>query len=135
LRIFQNVRRKCTFNDDLKKEFKFIKFDKLCNDGTKVICQHYNVHFSVAYGGRSDINQHLLSQKHKDSEKTSSSCKSISSFGAAGKIAASEALVAYHAVRHNQNFRANDCLSKLIKKIYGPKFSSARTKSEAIVPQ
>jgi hypothetical protein len=28
--------------------------------------------------------------------------------GAAGKVAASEALVAYHAVRHNQSFRAND---------------------------
>jgi hypothetical protein len=47
------------------------------------------------------------------------------------KIAASEALVAYHKVRHGQSFYANDCLSILIKKIYEPKFSSARTKSEA----
>jgi hypothetical protein len=114
---------------------------KLCNDGKKVICQHCNVHFSIAHGGTSDINQHLRRQKHKDSEKTLSSCKSISSFivvesdgdGAEGKIAASEAVVAYHAVRHNQSFRANYCLSKLIKKIYEPKFSSARTKSEAIL--
>jgi hypothetical protein len=30
-------------------------------------------------------------------------------------------------------FGANDCLSTLIKKIYEPKFSSARTKSEAII--
>jgi hypothetical protein len=49
------------------------------------------------------------------------------------KIAASEALVAYHTVRHGQSFRANDCLSTLIKKIYEPKFSSARTKSEATI--
>jgi hypothetical protein len=43
------------------------------------------------------------------------------------KIAASEALVAY-TVRHGQSFRAKDFLSTLIKKIYEPKFSSARTK-------
>jgi hypothetical protein len=49
------------------------------------------------------------------------------------KITASEALVAYHTVRHSQSFRTNDCLSTLIKKIYEPKFSSAHTKSEAII--
>ena len=31
-------KRKCTFNDDLQKEFKFIKFDRLRKDGTKVVC-------------------------------------------------------------------------------------------------
>jgi acetylglutamate kinase len=35
-----------------------------------VACQHCNAHFSVVHGGRSDINQHLCSQKHKDAEKT-----------------------------------------------------------------
>jgi hypothetical protein len=49
------------------------------------------------------------------------------------KIAASEALVAYHTVRHGQSFRANDCLSTLMMKIYEPKFSSACTKSEATI--
>jgi hypothetical protein len=44
------------------------------------------------------------------------------------KIAASEALVAYHTVHHGQSFRANDWLSTLIKKIYVPKFTSAHTK-------
>jgi hypothetical protein len=49
------------------------------------------------------------------------------------KIAGSEALLAYHTVRYGQSLRANDCLSTLIKKIYESKFSSARTKSEAII--
>jgi hypothetical protein len=44
------------------------------------------------------------------------------------KIAASEALVAYHKARHGQSFRANDCLSTLIKTIYEPNISSAHTK-------
>jgi hypothetical protein len=48
-------------------------------------------------------------------------------------IAASESLVTYHTVCHGQSFRGNDCLSTLIKKIYEPKFSSAGTKSEAII--
>jgi hypothetical protein len=49
------------------------------------------------------------------------------------KIAATEALVAYRTVRHGQSFSANDCLSTLMTKMYEPKFSSARTKSEAII--
>jgi hypothetical protein len=48
-----------------------------CSDGTKVVCQHFNVHFSVAHGGRSGINQHLHSQKHRDAEKTLASVKNI----------------------------------------------------------
>jgi hypothetical protein len=133
-------RRNCSFNDHFQRDFKFIKLDKLCSDGTKVICQHCNVHFSVAHGRRSDISQHLHSQKHKDAEKTLASVKNISSFmvrrdgdSESDKIAASEALVAYHTARHGKSFRANDCLSILIKKIYEPEFSSARTKSEVII--
>jgi undecaprenyl pyrophosphate synthase len=71
-------RKNCSFNDDLQKEFKFIKLDKLRSDETKMVCQHFNVHFSFAYGGRSDINHHLHSQKHKDAEKTLASVKNIS---------------------------------------------------------
>jgi hypothetical protein len=78
-----------------------------------VVCQHCHVHFSVAPGGRRDIIQHLRSQKHKDAETTVASIKSISSFmvrhgddSECYKIAASEALVAYHTVRHGQSFRA-----------------------------
>jgi hypothetical protein len=100
-----------------------------------VVCQHCNVQFSVAHGDRSDINQRLRSQKHKDAEKTLASVKNISSFmvrrdgdSESGKIAASEVLVSYHTVRHGQSFRANDCLSTLLKKIYEPKFSSVHTK-------
>jgi hypothetical protein len=66
-----SVRRNCSFNDDLQQEFKFIKLDKLCSDGTKVEYQHCNVQFSVAHGGRNDINQHLGSQKHRDDKKDS----------------------------------------------------------------
>jgi hypothetical protein len=52
-------RRNCIFNDDLQKEFKFITLDKLCSDGTKVVCQYCNVHFTVARGGGSDVNMYV----------------------------------------------------------------------------
>jgi hypothetical protein len=104
-----------------------------------VIFQHCYVHSSVAQGGRSDINQHLRSQKHKDAEKVLTSIKNVSFFmmrrdgdSERDKTAASEALVAYHTVHHGRSFRANDCLSTLIKTIHEPKFSSACTKSEII---
>lgn len=47
--------------------------------------------------------------------------------------AATECLFAYHTVMHNQSFRSMDCTSKLLKNLYDKKFSSARTKTEAIV--
>jgi hypothetical protein len=78
------------------------------------------------------MNQHPSSEKHKDDEKTLASVKNISKFitrrdgdSESDKIAATEALVAYHTVRHGRSFRVNDCMLTLIKKIYEPKFSSA----------
>lgn len=49
------------------------------------------------------------------------------------ETAAAECLFSYHTVMHNQSFRSMDCTSKLIKNLYDKKFSSARTKTEAIV--
>src|SRR6218665_3050150 len=49
------------------------------------------------------------------------------------KLAAAEGTWAYHTVQHNQTFRSTDCTSKLVQKCFEPKFSTARTKTEAIV--
>ncbi|GFX62468.1 uncharacterized protein TNCV_413101 [Trichonephila clavipes] len=40
---------------------------------------------------------------------------------------------AYHTIQENHSFRFNDCASKLIQTCFDPKFTCARTKSEAIV--
>ena len=78
-----------------------------------------------------NINQHLQSQKHKEAEKAMTSAGSISSYFVTNsddtesrKVAATEAATAHLGVRHGQRFRANECLSKLIKTIVEPKFSS-----------
>ena len=100
-------KRKCTFNDDLQKEFKFIKFGRLGKDGSKVVCQQWR-----------NIGSYLVIHSNGSESR---------------KIAAIEAVIAYHGVRHSQSFCANDCLSKLIKNTVEPKFSSTRTKSQAMI--
>lgn len=49
------------------------------------------------------------------------------------KVAAVEVLFAYRTVRHKQTFRFNDCISQLNWSLSQPKYSSARTKCEAII--
>lgn len=48
-------------------------------------------------------------------------------------VAAAEGTWAYHTIQENHSFRSNDCASKLIQSCFEPKFSCARTKTEAIV--
>lgn len=48
-------------------------------------------------------------------------------------VAAAEGAWAYHTIQENHSFRSNDCTSKLIQTCFEPKFSCARTKTEAIV--
>jgi hypothetical protein len=55
-------KRKCTFNDDLQKEFAFLRKTKL---DSEVNCTQCNVTFSVSHGGRSDIKNHMKSGRHK----------------------------------------------------------------------
>ena len=132
-------KRKCTFNDDLQKEFMFIKFDRMRKDGTKVVGQQCNAHFSVSHGGIGATSINICKvKKHKEAEKAITSAGNISSYFVthsdntkSRKIAATEAVIAYHGVCHGQSFRANDCLSK--KTTVETKFSSARTKSHAII--
>lgn len=48
------------------------------------------------------------------------------------QCATREAAFSYHSVIHDFSFNATDCTSKLIKKMYDPKFSAGKTKTEAI---
>ena len=48
-------------------------------------------------------------------------------------LAAQGAAFAYHTAIHRQSFRSSDCASKLVSKLFEPKFSLGKTKCEAIV--
>lgn len=130
-------RRLCKFTEELAKEFPFIKKAKTETD---VTCQKCLSFFSIGSGGRRDITRHLSSEKHKKMVSAAASSSSVTThfrnkeFGTKeANLAASEALFSFHTVAHNHSFRSMDCTSKIIQKRFENKFTSSRTKSEAIV--
>ena len=128
-------KRKCAFTDDLKREYPYLK--ETIND--KVHCNQCMAVFSISHGGRSDINKHLQTQKHKSSIEAAASSSRVTNFFKAAdsdqslKLAAKEATFAYHTAIHGQSFKSFDCTSKLISKFFEPKFALARTKCEAVI--
>lgn len=128
-------KRKCKFNDELQKEFPFVKKKSEYD----VRCDKCGADFSIAHSGRSDILKHIITEKHKRSVSAAASSNALTKFfrqDHAGdkelKLAASEGVFAFHTVVHNQSFRSMDCTSKLLQKLFDEKFACARTKAEAI---
>ncbi|KAE9529165.1 hypothetical protein AGLY_011961 [Aphis glycines] len=113
-------KRKCVFTDKLKEEYKFLKQCQNTNDCVR--CSTCNSEFSVEHRGRYDIENHIQSDRHKRLVKR---CPQ--------QCAAKEATFAYHTATHGLSFRTSDCTAKLIKKFFEPKYSGARTKTEAII--
>lgn len=49
-------------------------------------------------------------------------------------VAAKEAVQVYHAIKHNESFKSMDCMSQIIRTVYGEaNFECAKTKTAAIV--
>ena len=89
-------------------------------------------------GGRTDVNNHLGSKKHKVTVEAAASSSRMTSFfkniGSDATLAlAAKATFAYHTAAHGQSFRSSACTSKLVSKLLEPKFSFGKTKYEAIV--
>lgn len=130
-------KRKCVFNNELQKEFPFIR--KTLGE-SDVRCSKCFACFSIANSGRANIKQHLESNKHKKAVLDSCTNKQTTTFvrnkqfdNKEKELAVIEGTWAYHSVQHSFSFRSNDCTSKLIKSCFDDKYSCARTKCEAIV--
>jgi hypothetical protein len=63
-------KRKCCFNDELQKEFPYLKKSKTDHE---VNCTHCGATFSVAHDGRADITDQLKSGHHKNSVEAKAS--------------------------------------------------------------
>lgn len=131
-------KRNCTFTKELENDYPFLK--KLCGHNDRVKCQQCLSEFSIAHGGRADIKDHVKCSKHKASVSAIASSSTITSFFKNAEpaenelsIAAKEATFAFHTAMHDISFKTSDCSSKLISKLFEPKFGSARTKCEAII--
>lgn len=132
----KSKKRKCSFNNELQKEYPFLK--KRENIPHVAFCSQCSSEINIAHGGVSDIKLHLKTKKHLAGVNAVAMSSSMSKFvtkneSEKNEILAKEAVFAYHTVKHNHSFRSLDCTSKLISTLFDQKFSSARTKSEAIV--
>ena len=134
----KGVKRKCTFNSELQADYPFLK--KVHGRNDRVKCTHCLSEFSISHGGCSDIKDHTKSAKHKANLQVAAKNVRLDNFfkktlldDGNMLIAAKEATFAYHSAVHNLSFKTADCSSKLISKLFEPKFSSARTKTEAII--
>jgi hypothetical protein len=123
-------KRKCVFNVNLQQEYKFFK---LCNDSDSehVQCTLCNGVFSLAHKGRGDIEDHVKTVKHRSAinDTASANIRDFFKDKDGNNSAAIEATFSCHTARHELSFNT----SKLVKKLYDPKFSSARTKTEVII--
>lgn len=133
-------KRKCSFSDTLQKEFSFLKKSAISTN--HVFCNLCSVDFSIGTGGKSHILSHIKSERHKRAaSRITPTQQSLTSFIHTGTtlseksslLAAAEGTFAYHNVQHNCSFRLMDCTTKILKKVFDPAFSCARTKCEAII--
>lgn len=127
-------RRKCIFNEELKKKYPFI-MNVPNQTPSDVRCTVCGSEFSVANSGRTDIDKHIEKNIHVKALKATSGCQPIQ-FTKPIDVAAlaNEGVWSYHVVKSNQSFRSTDCASKIFRECFDMKgFHCARTKAEAIV--
>ncbi|KAL4131754.1 hypothetical protein QTP88_009023 [Uroleucon formosanum] len=106
--------RKCIFNKTLQEKYPFIKLRGICP--SDVLCEKCSTQFSVSYGGGSDVEQHLRSEKHKNADRAAAASHPLQRYfknvntptSKDLEIAAAEGVWAYHTVQENHSFRSND---------------------------
>ena len=102
-------------------------------------CNRCGSVFSIAHGGRADVNNPLGKKKHKASVKAAASSSRVTSFfqnigsDAGLALAAKGATFAYLTATHGKSFKSPDCTFKLVSKLFETNFSLGKTKCEAIV--
>lgn len=123
-------KRRCIFNTDLQKKYPFIQktfsdIDVQCN-----ICQ---TKFNIGASGKSEIERHLSSARHKKALNAASRYRLVNRAKFDQKLAALEGAWAYHVMKANHSFASSDCASKIFRTCFDiTKFHCAHTKCEAI---
>ena len=136
-------KRKCKFTAELKTKFPCFRSGREEWEAECLVCKA-GTYVSVANKGAVDLQAHVDSDKHNKAIRgESSSTKLTDYFVKPGSkledaVTAAEGVFAFHTVKHHSSFKSMDCTSALLKKTFpdsevARKFSSARTKTEAIV--
>ncbi|KAL4143134.1 hypothetical protein QTP88_005498 [Uroleucon formosanum] len=128
-------KRKCTFNEKLQNEYTFLKKCQKPGQEYKIECTVCGAAFSIEHGGKSDITQHLKSERHNIAARASKSQKVSNFFSPKTqfadkeqKLAADEEIFAYHTCKHSQSLNSMDCTSQLVRKLYEKKFTCGSSK-------
>ena len=117
-------KRKCNFTSDIKRDYPFLKETV----DSKLLCNNCQSVFLISHGRRSDIKDHLETKKHKSSLEAIMSSSRVTNFFKAVSsdesllLTAKEATFAYHTDIYEQSFKSSDCTSKLVSKLFEPKF-------------
>lgn len=129
-------KRKCSFNDELKRKHPFLFTTSSDSD---LECRTCKGKFSIAYRGAADIAKHLETKQHRDAVNAAVGAKPLTSFFSSASsedhhIAACEGTWAYHTIKENQSFRSCDCATKIFRSCFHMlKFTCSHTKCAAIV--
>lgn len=143
LGIMAPQRRKNKF----KPEYEAIKWIKQSKMGENYFhCGLCKCDVSLANSGKTDVDNHLNSAKHKNHFTAATSSKTMNNYmpnlsvpsPINDKAAAAEGTWAYHKAIHAHSFASTDCESGLFKDIFpdskiAMKYSSAQTKTAAII--
>jgi hypothetical protein len=119
----------------MKQEFPFL--NSIPNSESDVLCTLCGSKFSIATKGRTNIKEHIGTQKHIKGENTVNANNSISSFltDQPGKLElqGKELALAYHSAKHGLSTRSSACTSQIINKMFDPSFTCGATKLSALV--
>lgn len=131
-------KRKCKFNDQLKKEFKSFK---QCDDDYNVKCTVCNIIINISNKGRISLLKHCESKIHKDNLRSISNNTKLTTWTVCSdvnRVSARELTLAYHTAYHNFSFLSSECTNELLPLLFddshiAKKISSKRTKTEALI--
>ena len=136
-------KRKSQFTEKLQKNCLCFRKGRDDFEAECIVCG-YGTFLSVANKGRLSLDMHVESTKHKKAIREETSLAKVTDYfckpgtQTEDNVAAAEATMTFHTVKHHQSYKSNDCTSPLMRKLFpdsniSKKYSCARTKVEAIV--
>lgn len=136
-------KRKCKFSVELQKKYTCFRKGRDDFEGECIICKP-GTFVSVANKGGLDLQSHVDSEKHKKAIRGEASSAKLTDFFVKpcskleDEVTAAEGTFAFHTVKHHNSYNVTACTSGLFKTTFpdsniAMKFSSAKTKTEAIV--
>ena len=134
-------KRKGIFRSEWLQEYNFLKEYK--PDQSQVTCMACNSQFNIHYGGKNDVLQHSKSKQHTKNMLTFNTNRQLITttmkpIRENDQIAAAEAAIVYHSVRHGISYLAQQCTTNVLKTLFASSSSIAkslscgRTKAAAI---